>query len=68
MVKKHEGPFSFVVKIFVCELSQFSTILMVSAAHVIEQLILKNLYRRLGLKFEAKAGYEFPDYIRELRR
>ena len=41
--------------------------LMVSAAHVIEQLILKNLYRRLGLKFEAKAGYEFPDYIRELR-
>jgi hypothetical protein len=41
--------------------------LMVSAARVIEQMILKNLYRRLGLKFEEKKGYEFPDYIRELR-
>lgn len=41
--------------------------LMVSAAHVIEKMILKNLYRRLGLKFEEKQGYEFPDYIRELR-
>ena len=41
--------------------------LMVSAAQVIEQMILKNLYRRLGLKFEEKKGYEFPDYIRELR-
>lgn len=42
--------------------------LMVSAARVIEQIILKNLYSRLGLKFEEKNGYEFPDYIRELRR
>lgn len=41
--------------------------LMVSAARVIEKMILKNLYRRLGLKFEEKPGYEFPDYIRELR-
>jgi phage gp46-like protein len=41
--------------------------LMVSAAHVIEQVILKNLYRRLGLEFVEKSGYEFPDYIRELR-
>jgi len=41
--------------------------LMVSAAHVIEKMILKNLYRRLGLKFEEKSGYEFPDYIRKLR-
>ena len=41
--------------------------LMVSATHVIERMILKNLYRRLGLKFEEKPGYEFPDYIRELR-
>jgi phage gp46-like protein len=41
--------------------------LMVSAAHVIEKMILKNLYCRLGLKFEEKKGYEFPDYIRELR-
>jgi hypothetical protein len=41
--------------------------LMVSAAHVIEKLILKNLYHRLGLKFEEKEGYQFPDYIKELR-
>ena len=41
--------------------------LMVSASRVIEQAILKNLYSRLGLKFEEKDGYEFPDYIRELR-
>ena len=41
--------------------------LMVSAAHVIEKLILKKLYRRLELKFEEKKGYEFLDYIKELR-
>jgi hypothetical protein len=41
--------------------------LMVSAAHVVEKLILKNLYRRLGLEFEEKAGYGFADYIRELK-
>ena len=42
--------------------------LMVSAARVIEQSILKNLYSRLVLKFEEKQDYEFSDYIRELRR
>lgn len=42
--------------------------LMVSATRVIEQVILKNLYSKLGLKFEEKKGYEFSDYIRELRR
>lgn len=42
--------------------------LMVSAARVIEQMILKNLYRRLGLKFEEKKAYEFSDYIKELRK
>ena len=42
--------------------------LMVSAARVIEQMILKNLYSRTGLKFEEKTGYEFSDYIRELKR
>ena len=41
--------------------------LMVSAAQVIEKMILKNLYSRTGLKFEEKPGYEFPDYIMELR-
>jgi len=42
--------------------------LMVSAARVIEILILKNLYRRLGLAFEEKEGYEFSDYVKELRK
>jgi len=42
--------------------------LMVSAAQVIENLILKNLYSKLGLKFEEKEGYEFSDYIKELRK
>ena len=42
--------------------------LMVSAARVIEQIILKNLHSKMGLKFEEKPGYEFPDYIKELRR
>jgi len=42
--------------------------LMVSAAQMIEKLILKNLYRKLGLKFEEKKGYEFSDYIKELRK
>lgn len=41
--------------------------LMVSAAQVIEQIILKNFYSKLGLKFEEKQGYEFADYITELR-
>jgi len=42
--------------------------LMVSAAPVIENQILKNLYSKLGLKFEEKEGYEFSDYIKELRK
>jgi hypothetical protein len=42
--------------------------LMVSAAQVIENLILKNLYRKLGLKFVEKEGYEFSDYIKELSK
>jgi hypothetical protein len=41
--------------------------LMVSAARVIEKVILKNLYSKIGLKFKEKQGYEFSDYIRELR-
>ena len=42
--------------------------LLGSGAPVIEILILKNLYRKLGLKFEEKKGYEFSDYVRELRK
>jgi acetolactate synthase small subunit len=41
--------------------------LMVSAAPVIEKMILKNLYSKLELKFEEKEGYQFSDYIKELR-
>lgn len=42
--------------------------LMVSAARVIERLILTNIYSKLGLKFEEKNGYKFSDYIKEMRR
>lgn len=41
--------------------------LLSSGALVIEKIILKNLYRKLDLKFEEKKGYEFADYIRELK-
>jgi len=42
--------------------------LLGSGAPVIENLILKNLYRKLGLEFEEKKGYEFSNYIKELRK
>jgi hypothetical protein len=42
--------------------------LMVSAAQVIEQMILKNLYSKLGINFEEKEGYEFSDYINEVKK
>ena len=42
--------------------------LLGSGTPVIEKLILKGLYRRLELKFEEKEGYEFSDYIEELRK
>jgi hypothetical protein len=41
--------------------------LMLSAATIIEQHILKNLYSKLGLKFEEKADFQFADYVKELR-
>lgn len=41
--------------------------LLGSGAPVIEKMILKNLYRKLELKFEEKEGYEFSDYIKELK-
>lgn len=41
--------------------------LLGSGAFVIERLILKNLYSRLGLKFKEKEGHGFSDYIKELR-
>ena len=42
--------------------------LLGSGALVIENLILKKLYSKLGLKFEAKKGYGFSDYVKELRK
>ena len=42
--------------------------LLGSGATVIESLIVENLYHRVGLKFEEKKGYEFPDYINELKK
>jgi hypothetical protein len=41
--------------------------LLVSAAPVMEKLILQKLYDRLGLRFVERKGYEFSDYVRELR-
>jgi len=41
--------------------------LLVSAAPILEKAILENLHSELGLKFEKKEGYEFSDYIRELK-
>ena len=41
--------------------------LLGSGAPVIEKLILKNLHRKLELKFEEKGDYEFSDYITELK-
>ncbi len=42
--------------------------LLGSAAFVVEQLILKNLYSKLGLEYEEKEGYDFSDYVEELKR
>ena len=42
--------------------------LLGSGEPVIEKMILKNLYRRLGLKFEEKKDYEFSDYVKDLRK
>ncbi|MCJ7632420.1 PAS domain S-box protein, partial [Candidatus Bathyarchaeota archaeon] len=39
-----------------------------SGAFHIEKLILKNLYSRLGLRWEQKTGFEFTDYVEELNR
>ncbi len=37
------------------------------ASSPIERLVLKNLHLVLGLKYEEKEGYDFLDYITELR-
>ncbi|MDH5375249.1 MAG: hypothetical protein OEW95_05480 [Candidatus Bathyarchaeota archaeon] len=42
--------------------------LLGSGASVVENLILKSLYRKLELKFEKKKGLKFSDYINELKK
>jgi|SRR3989304_4625390 len=41
--------------------------LTVSATSVIEKMILENLYSKLNLRFAEKDGYDFSDYIKELK-
>jgi hypothetical protein len=41
--------------------------LLSSSATVIEEIILKKLYSRCGLKFKEKNDYKFSDYIKELK-
>jgi len=36
-------------------------------ATLLEKLVLKKLYMKLGLKYEEKEGYKFLDYIKELK-
>jgi len=50
-------------KVFSADLKK----LLGSGAIVIEKMILKNLYGKLELEFEEKDGYEFSDYIYELK-
>ena len=40
--------------------------LLGSGALVIEKLILKNLYRKIDLKFEEKKGFAFSDYVKDI--
>ena len=39
-----------------------------SASKVIERLILKKLFQRLGSPFKETSGLEFPDYVIDARR
>jgi len=41
--------------------------LLGSAAPVIEKAILENLYSKFQLEYVEKDGYEFSDYVKELR-
>jgi len=36
-------------------------------AILLEKLVLKKFYTKLGLKYEEKEGYKFLDYIKELK-
>lgn len=36
-------------------------------ASILEKIILKNLYSKLGLKYEDKKSYTFGDYVKEVK-
>lgn len=42
--------------------------LTVSAAFLMERMILENAYTKLSFSFEVKDGYKFADYVQELGR
>jgi hypothetical protein len=42
--------------------------LLVSAAPMIEKLILRNFCSKLRLEFEEEEGYRLSDYLKELRK
>lgn len=39
-----------------------------SASPIVEKAIVKNLYLKLGKKFETKNGYSFSEHITELKK
>jgi hypothetical protein len=39
-----------------------------AGARVLEQQIIKNLYSKLGLRFEEKKGFSFEDYVKKARQ
>jgi len=41
--------------------------LMVSAAQVVENVILKKLHSKMKVEFVEKQGYKFSDYVKELK-
>ena len=41
--------------------------LLGSSSTIVEKLILKNLFSKLGLDFVEKEGYRFQDYMKELK-
>ena len=51
------------LEVFVEGLGQFLS----SGAKVVEKVILEELYSDLGKDFQVRAGYEFMDYIGELK-
>jgi hypothetical protein len=60
-VKKHEIPQK--PEVFADGLKK----IFGEGAHVIQKVILENLYSRLGLKYEEKENHTFVDYLRDVK-